>query len=108
MSAARRSISTWCGSVCAMLLLSACASPGLEAPSISGEQAPADEVATAISSSDKICRNERPTGTHIVQRVCYTRAELEAQSEASKEWLRSGGTKGGPQRVLDPADPRDE
>jgi hypothetical protein len=68
---------------------------------------PAEEVATIVPArSDLICETTRPTGSKIAVRQCHTRAESERVSEASREWMRSGGSHGSPYYVPDPADPR--
>ena len=35
-----------------------------------------------------VCRNEKPLGSNIAERVCYTVAQLKAREEADKESFR--------------------
>jgi hypothetical protein len=66
-----------------------------------------EEVVTIVPAhSDLVCETIRPTGSKIAVRQCSTRAESERVSEASQEWMRSGGAHGSPYYVPDPADPR--
>ena len=66
-----------------------------------------EEVVTLVPSrSDLVCEVTRPTGSKIAVRQCHTRAESQRVSEASQEWMRSGGARGSPYYVPDPADPR--
>ena len=66
-----------------------------------------EEVTTIVPArSDLVCEITRPTGSKIAVRQCYTRAESERVSEASQEWMRSGGAHGSPYYVPDSADPR--
>lgn len=41
------------------------------------------------SDNDIVCRNERPTGTRMRQRVCRSRAQEQADAVAASEFLRS-------------------
>ena len=45
--------------------------------------------------SDVVCERTAPTGSHIPQRRCLTRAALREETEQAQEWLRSDGTRGG-------------
>lgn len=45
--------------------------------------------------SDVVCERIAPTGSHIPQRRCVTRAALREETEQAQEWLRSDGTRGG-------------
>lgn len=45
--------------------------------------------------SDVVCQRVAPTGSHIPQRRCVTRAALREEAEMAQEWLRSDGTRGG-------------
>ena len=45
--------------------------------------------------SDVVCERIAPTGSHIPQRRCLTRAALREETEQAQEWLRSDGTRGG-------------
>ena len=45
--------------------------------------------------SDVVCERVAPTGSHIPQRRCVTRAALREETEQAQEWLRSDGTRGG-------------
>ncbi len=53
-----------------------------------------------------ICRNEPITGTHMYRKSCYTVAHKDAMESHSKDWLRTRGTSGSAQKVVDPEDPR--
>ena len=67
-----------------------------------------EEVATVVPQrSDVVCTVRRPTGSQIAVKQCITRTESERMSEASQEWMRSGGAHGSPYYVPDPADPRE-
>ena len=44
--------------------------------------------------SDVVCERMAPTGSHIPQRRCVTRAALREETEQAQEWLRSDGTRG--------------
>ena len=44
--------------------------------------------------SNVVCERITPTGSHIPQRRCVTRAALREETEQAQEWLRSGGTRG--------------
>ena len=70
------------------------------------EPAIEEEVTIVPVRSDVVCEVTRPTGSKIAVRQCSTRAESERVSEASQEWMRSGGAHGSPYYVPDPADPR--
>lgn len=61
----------------------ALASPALAADT--PEAAPAD-------SKDKvICRKERPTGSRIPEKICMTKAQWEAATDATQDALRARG-----------------
>jgi hypothetical protein len=71
-------------------------------------EAATEEVATVVPRrSDVTCTIRRPTGSKIAVKQCFTRTESERMSEASQEWIRSGGSHGSPYVVPDPADPRE-
>jgi|TARA_B100001093_G_C26403519_1_gene832316 hypothetical protein len=40
-------------------------------------------------SNQIVCRNEKPLGSNISERVCYTVAELKAREEADKDNFRN-------------------
>ena len=44
--------------------------------------------------SNVVCERITPTGSHIPQRRCVTRAALREETEQAQEWLRSDGTRG--------------
>ena len=44
--------------------------------------------------SDVVCERIAPTGSHIPQRRCLSRAALREETEQAQEWLRSDGTRG--------------
>ena len=39
--------------------------------------------------NDVVCRNERPTGSRMPQRVCRSNAQVKAESEAARGWLNA-------------------
>ncbi len=56
----------------------------------------AEQVALAREpqESDVVCERVTPTGSHIPQRRCVSRAAMREESEQAQEWLRSDGTRG--------------
>ena len=94
-------------------LLAACAtqqemSEGTDAAQASADEAPDSETLQEIKlnaeqvaltrppqESDVVCERVAPTGSHIPQRRCVTRAALREETEQAQEWLRSDGTRGG-------------
>jgi hypothetical protein len=92
----------WTGFVAGALL--ACAA----APRPPSTAVATEEVATVVpQKSDVVCEMRRPTGSKIAVKQCFTRADAERVSEASQEWMRTGGAHGSPYYVPDPADPRE-
>ncbi len=65
-----------------LLVLSACATQ------------PTDNIQTMLSdSSDQnkslyVCTRERPLGSHMLRRVCRSRAQLEAEEKRGRETLK--------------------
>ena len=58
---------------------------------------PKSEAAKAKSDGERlICRNERPTGSHLSKRVCRTAAQIEEEREEAKRSIQRGvkGTPG--------------
>tara|TARA_B100001057_G_scaffold102788_1_gene100099 strand:+ start:372 stop:656 length:285 start_codon:yes stop_codon:yes gene_type:complete len=51
-----------------------------------------DQIAKYNEGKDEdnkiVCRNEKPLGSNISERVCYTVAQLKAREEADKESFR--------------------
>ena len=51
-----------------------------------------DQIAKYNEGKDEgnkiVCRNEKPLGSNIAERVCYTVAQLKAREEADKESFR--------------------
>ena len=56
----------------------------------------AEQVALAPEpqQSDVVCERIAPTGSHIPQRRCLSRAAIREETEQAQEWLRSDGTRG--------------
>ena len=93
-------------------LLAACAtqqetSGSADAQQASAAEAPDSETLQEIrlnaeqvaltrppQESDVVCERIAPTGSHIPQRRCLTRAALREETEQAQEWLRSDGTRG--------------
>ncbi len=46
------------------------------------------------SGDELVCVTARPTGSHIPERRCITRAQQRRQNREAQEWLRSGGNLG--------------
>jgi hypothetical protein len=46
-------------------------------------------AANSSDDNDVTCRNERPTGTRMPQRVCRSNAQSEAEANASRAFLRA-------------------
>lgn len=70
----------------AALAFLACAAPRGSAPSSSASPASGAQAANAQSPKPQlICRTERPTGSNIPQRICYTQEELDAMSQAAQD-----------------------
>jgi len=44
-----------------------------------------DSKPTKPNGTDVICWDEKPAGSHIVKRICATRAEVERMQEMSKQ-----------------------
>ena len=97
----------WAWSVAIVLTGCAASPPPPPPPPLVGP--PNEEVVNVIvpKHSDLICTVQRPTGSQIAERQCVSRVEADRISEASQEWMRSGGSHGSPIYVRDPADPRD-
>jgi hypothetical protein len=45
--------------------------------------------ANSSDANDITCRNERPTGTRMPQRICRSNAQSEAEAKASRDFLRA-------------------
>ena len=73
-----------------LITLSGCASTSsnkVSATDLSDEQI-AKYNEGKEESNQIVCRNEKPLGSHISERVCYTVAELKAREEADKDNFR--------------------
>ncbi len=75
-------------STIAALLATGCAAPRSGAAASSTTGAPGAQTARADPKQQLICRTERPTGSNIPQRVCYTQEELDAKSLSAQDALR--------------------
>jgi hypothetical protein len=51
--------------------------------------------AQVAASEEVICSSRRLPNSNIPQRVCTTRTQRDAESEAAREWQRTGGEFGG-------------
>ena len=45
------------------------------------------QATTASSRHELVCRRTKVTGSHMVTRICRTRAQIDAEAEASREAL---------------------
>ena len=54
-----------------------------------------------------VCRIERPTGSHMARKRCFTPEEREKMAKESRDWVLSGGRRGTTYEVKDDADPRE-
>jgi hypothetical protein len=43
--------------------------------------------AKAAKDADLVCHNEKPTGSHFVERVCVTREEAEKAQQAAQDTM---------------------
>lgn len=57
-------------------------------------QAKAAKLAAAESPDDVICKRERVTGSHFPQKICRTRAQIEAKREADQKALQRNNSTG--------------
>ena len=73
------------------LLLMGAPSPGAVAPSgvkiYENAAAGLDAKPTKPNGTDLICWDEKPAGSHIVKRICATRAEVERMQQAARDAL---------------------
>ena len=56
-------------------------------PAAPEAQAQAEETRERRDPNERICERRQVTGSGIGRRVCYTRAEMEARSEADRQRL---------------------
>lgn len=93
-------------------LLAGCAaqqemSPDADTQQVNSDEAPDSETLQEIrlnaeqvalqrppQDSDVVCQRVAPTGSHIPQRRCVTRAAQREEAEQAQEWLRSDGSRG--------------
>lgn len=81
----------------------ACAAPRGSAPSSSASPSSGAKVADAQSSKPRlICRTERPIGSNIPQRICYTQEQLDDMSQAAQDAHRRAVQNAGPTRSGNP------
>jgi hypothetical protein len=83
------------------LLASACAHKSRAAQKTS-------EAQVAEPKEEVVCFKERPTGTQIVQRICYPKADFDTQVAAAQDQFRrmlqaGSQNRGGPPQVAKPA-----
>lgn len=57
------------------------------------KQSTANKKVTKVAKKEQakrgiICKNEKPTGSRIAKRTCWTKAEYKAKQERDKELLR--------------------
>ena len=70
------------------LALTACAT---SQPSPIASAAPAAQTSAIVTSAPKVklvCEDTRPLGSHIPQRICLTREQIEARKKATQEAMR--------------------
>lgn len=85
----------------------ACGSHDVREP-LTDEASTETEIVVAQPDENVTCRNEKATGSHMVRRVCYTDAEKAVLEKNSRDWLRTRGASGGPTKVREPDDPRED
>lgn len=56
----------------------------------------------AIPKEEVVCFKESPTGSHIVQRVCYPKAELDTATAAAQDAMRRAAQAGAQTRTQGP------
>ena len=80
----------------------AVATPPSQQPAAGDATQPASIVAGAERSTQtsdqnkRICRQEQPLGSHIPQRICISREQMEARHKADQEAYRNMTEKGHP------------
>ncbi len=65
-------------------LVLAAADPAPPAP---GAAAPVTEPAQPAKPVEKVCHNEKPTGSHFIERVCYTPEEAAKAQQAAQDTM---------------------
>jgi hypothetical protein len=50
-------------------------------------------ASTTESPNDVICRRQRVTGSHRMEKVCRTRAEIEQTTDETQRSIRNAGTR---------------
>lgn len=74
------------------LLISACASTPTASPQVAAatqQQAMTVTRGTQESGQQLICTDSYPIGSHIPQRICLTKAQMEARQKAAQEAIRN-------------------
>lgn len=66
--------------------------------------APRDPVAEidtrrSAGGGEVSCHSEAPTGSRIKTQKCLSKAERNRRAKAAGDWMRSGGTEGGVERI---------
>ena len=56
-------------------------------PAAAGAPTPVAEPAKPAKAPEKICHNEKPTGSHFIERVCYTPQEAAKAQQAAQDTL---------------------
>ena len=68
-----------------VLVASACATP-TSSQTASTTTPAGHKIAKAESPDDVICENTRPTGSHMIRKVCFTRQEREDMMNTGQDW----------------------
>ncbi len=76
------------------------AQAAIDAQSTAGTDVPTGwntllQNAQVAASEEVVCSQERSSSTNIPRRVCTTRTQREAEAEAAREWMLTGGEFGG-------------
>lgn len=74
------------GSVC--ILIAACATAPKTASTQATQQTIAVTRGTAEAGDQLICTDSYPIGSHIPQRICLTKAQMEARQKAAQQAVR--------------------
>jgi hypothetical protein len=68
------------------LALAAAADPTPASPGASGAAA---EPTKSAKRPELVCHNEKPTGSHMVERVCVTREDADKEEQAAQAAMNS-------------------
>ncbi|HEY6101451.1 MAG TPA: hypothetical protein VIW03_18580 [Anaeromyxobacter sp.] len=78
---------TTAAAVAALFLATACAAPrtGATSPSVAAGGAAQAPAKAESPKTSLVCRTERPTGSNIPRRVCYSQDDLDEMSQAAQD-----------------------